>query len=225
MDDKTIELQSVNSNNDTNITIDSNISPPDNKNMEYNVINEQKDILDGNYYLNKRPWKVGNVITLFWYKDFPIITIGPHWPFFLCLNSIIMIIAGSYFYFLWNIFYPIGRNIGLTIFAFQSFCYFFTAFFNPGIPFNKYRKEFNFETENKDNIRFCNDCHVIMDLDLDTSHCPECDICCEGLDHHCPWTGKCIGKNTLWTFYGFVFGTLFLLVYLLFGLVFIKPMH
>ena len=27
-----------------------------------------------------------------------------------------------------------------------------------------------------------------------TSHCYDCDACVEELDHHCPWTGKCIGK-------------------------------
>ena len=25
-----------------------------------------------------------------------------------------------------------------------------------------------------------------------------------GLDHHCPWTGKCIGERTLYSFYAFL---------------------
>jgi hypothetical protein len=33
------------------------------------------------------------------------------------------------------------------------------------------------------------------------------------LDHHCPWTGKCIGKKTIQAFYWFLF---ILLVHLLF---------
>jgi palmitoyltransferase ZDHHC9/14/18 len=36
------------------------------------------------------------------------------------------------------------------------------------------------------------------------SHCYECANCVEELDHHCPWTGKCIGKRTLWWFYAFL---------------------
>ena len=36
------------------------------------------------------------------------------------------------------------------------------------------------------------------------SHCYECASCVEELDHHCPWTGKCIGKRTLWWFYAFL---------------------
>jgi hypothetical protein len=27
-----------------------------------------------------------------------------------------------------------------------------------------------------------------------THHCYDCDVCVEELDHHCPWTGKCIGE-------------------------------
>jgi palmitoyltransferase ZDHHC9/14/18 len=29
------------------------------------------------------------------------------------------------------------------------------------------------------------------------SHCYDCDLCISDLDHHCPWTGKCIGRKTL----------------------------
>mmetsp|Transcript_29034 Transcript_29034/g.41430 ORF Transcript_29034/g.41430 Transcript_29034/m.41430 type:complete len:236 (+) Transcript_29034:44-751(+) len=36
------------------------------------------------------------------------------------------------------------------------------------------------------------------------SHCYECGVCVVELDHHCPWTGKCIGQRTLRSFYGFL---------------------
>ena len=29
----------------------------------------------------------------------------------------------------------------------------------------------------------------------DGAHCPDCDVCIEGYDHHCPWMGTCIGKK------------------------------
>lgn len=35
-------------------------------------------------------------------------------------------------------------------------------------------------------------------------HCHDCGVCVLELDHHCPWTGKCIGKKTIKTFYGFL---------------------
>ncbi|CAM9823024.1 unnamed protein product [Heterosigma akashiwo] len=36
------------------------------------------------------------------------------------------------------------------------------------------------------------------------SHCYDCGLCIEQLDHHCPWTGKCIGHRNLKFFYSFV---------------------
>lgn len=38
-------------------------------------------------------------------------------------------------------------------------------------------------------------------------HCNECDICIKDYDHHCPWTGKCIGKANLSGFYVFFFAS------------------
>ena len=35
-------------------------------------------------------------------------------------------------------------------------------------------------------------------------HCYECQVCVDDLDHHCPWTGKCIGKRTLFAFHLFL---------------------
>ncbi|CAK4309035.1 unnamed protein product [Aphanomyces euteiches] len=35
-------------------------------------------------------------------------------------------------------------------------------------------------------------------------HCYECGVCIDGMDHHCPWTGKCIGKQTIMWFYLFL---------------------
>lgn len=35
-------------------------------------------------------------------------------------------------------------------------------------------------------------------------HCGFCGACIEGLDHHCPWSGKCIGQNNMKAFHRFV---------------------
>lgn len=34
-------------------------------------------------------------------------------------------------------------------------------------------------------------------------HCCYCKVCIDDLDHHCPWSGKCIGKKNLRLFYTF----------------------
>lgn len=36
------------------------------------------------------------------------------------------------------------------------------------------------------------------------SHCYDCGLCIDEIDHHCPWTGKCIGKKNIRVFYWFL---------------------
>jgi hypothetical protein len=44
-----------------------------------------------------------------------------------------------------------------------------------------------------------------------------CFVCwlkrCSQLDHHCPWTGKCVGGKTLMAFYWFLFTLLVHIIY------------
>ncbi|KAF4035570.1 DHHC domain-containing protein [Phytophthora infestans] len=39
---------------------------------------------------------------------------------------------------------------------------------------------------------------------LNASHCSDCGVCVRELDHHCPWTGKCVGERTIKWFYVFL---------------------
>jgi len=51
--------------------------------------------------------------------------------------------------------------------------------------------------------RWCNVCQV--EQVRGTAHCPVCNCCIRGHDHHCPWMGKCIGERTSRAFYAYLF--------------------
>uniref|UniRef100_K3WQW4 Palmitoyltransferase n=1 Tax=Globisporangium ultimum (strain ATCC 200006 / CBS 805.95 / DAOM BR144) TaxID=431595 RepID=K3WQW4_GLOUD len=44
-------------------------------------------------------------------------------------------------------------------------------------------------------------------------HCMDCRVCIEGYDHHCPWTGKCVGRGNVRYFYAWLFFLVLAFVY------------
>lgn len=50
--------------------------------------------------------------------------------------------------------------------------------------------------------RRCGYCDVVQPYGC--MHCDFCGVCVEGFDHHCPWMGKCIGKDNICEFYTFI---------------------
>ena len=83
--------------------------------------------------------------------------------------------------------------------------YLITIMINPGIPERKYFSQYmlNKNIQN-DNCSKCSKCNIIVPKDIKITHCIDCDICVKEQDHHCPWTGKCIAKYNLISFYFFV---------------------
>lgn len=50
-------------------------------------------------------------------------------------------------------------------------------------------------------------------------HCYECNVCIHDLDHHCPWSGKCIGKRNILPFKLFLFNLVVLIFFTIIGVV------
>ena len=153
--------------------------------------------------------KLGNTYSFFGdiYGN-PKIIIGPHWPLYAVVTSFF-----SFFYFV--IMYFLGKKnsfflnfIGFLIYFTFVSSYSYTALINPGYP----KHDIDSVTgEPRKKFYYCSTCKMWVNREKKTLHCSDCNICVEGMDHHCPWTGKCIGSKNLISFYVFVF-SLFLLI-------------
>ena len=93
-----------------------------------------------------------------------------------------------------------------TTYFVYAISYLLTALINPGIP-NKKHFSKNYTFTSKEEVKqyqICKKCNIIFLKSDKVYHCSSCNVCVKNHDHHCPWTGKCIGKYNLKTFYIFV---------------------
>jgi palmitoyltransferase ZDHHC9/14/18 len=99
--------------------------------------------------------------------------------------------------------WPLVLYIYVMILSITSFT--LTVFTDPGIlPPQKTPISFDhtesfivtlelpFES-NPSNLVYCDTCHAYRHPDA--SHCSDCCVCIDRLDHHCPWLSTCIGKR------------------------------
>ena len=151
------------------------------------------------YYLYK---KLGRTYTLFGDKDgSPFIVIGPHWCMYAWFCSIMVSIYIFLLFHYWNYMKILFRIAGVGSFLTYFISYTFIFLANPGIP--KY-DENAILGKPREKYSICKRCGIWRSIEKNTYHCFDCDICIEGYDHHCPWTGKCIAKKNLNAFYIFL---------------------
>lgn len=153
----------------------------------------------------------GNTYPLLFWKNEPLIVIGPDWKYFLLIYPIGLII----FLLLYSLKIKPKMNfifqiISALIFIFFTLSYFLVVFKNPGIPpilTDKSQKELK-------NYRQCSICYCIVDLESQyiTYHCSICDICVENFNHHCPYATKCIANGNYLYFYFFIISVPILLL-------------
>ena len=163
--------------------------------------------------------KIGHTLCLLSDKmGNPLIMIGPHWPMYVCFCGLIVISYSAFFY---NFFYKL--NLFLKIFGLFSFGLYFISYtgtflLNPGYP---ERNEESLKGNPRIKFKYCVECDMWVRIDRSISHCLECGVCIEGYDHHCPWTGKCIGRKTIYFFYAFITSVFVVLGFFVCSLIFI----
>lgn len=127
-----------------------------------------------------------------------LFAIGPHWwasiigmLFLTLLFSLIAIALKP------HLISPF-QYILYLIYIFMMIFYILTFLKNPGIFGKNKNNVLDFEEKKQFDCDLCKTPHNSR-----YGHCEDCDICIEGLDHHCVWTGKCIGSGNLYIFYAF----------------------
>ena len=162
----------------------------------------------------------------------PLIVIGPHWPFTICVMLFMDAIIFFYFHFLKNLLQNTIYKIGMFISIIQIFSYILIFILNPGIPQKELWIENYFKNRNSNSVndisesyRICNICKIVRRNSDNTHHCDECNICIKGVDHHCSWISKCISVKNKKLYYLFLLSTFSLLIYFilaLFSLLFVR---
>mmetsp|Transcript_15376 Transcript_15376/g.17405 ORF Transcript_15376/g.17405 Transcript_15376/m.17405 type:complete len:259 (+) Transcript_15376:113-889(+) len=162
--------------------------------------------VEGNYYLlygksrgRGRSWP-GHCI------------VGPDWCCSMFTSALIIIISSWWFSYIF-----VKLNAFFVFFGFITFMmlllsYSMTAYTDPGIV--KRQTEEELQSQPKGEGTLCRYCNIYRDYG--TRHCYDCNACIYEHDHHCPWTGKCIGGNNI-RYFNFFIASLFIhLFYVIF---------
>ena len=160
-----------------------------NSKMESHNINEKQNLVI-NY---------GNIKILKYDENGdPLLVIGPNYlSFFLViiLNLFLIIFLSIVQYCYAGL---IIRIFGLLLSFIQISIYIYCSLKNPGYP-KKAFQDPSLLNEKGGYYRKCKVCGIIVDLRKFPAHCNYCKICCEGFNHHCNWTTKCVGSgNNKW---------------------------
>ena len=155
---------------------------------------------------------VGRSLFLFLDKyENPLLIIGPHIGMYFCFCGIITILMCILYFTLWKKLNLFMRILGHFSFWIYFISYTHCSLFNPGYPKNDWGRNFGYP---RSDYYLCNLCGFYLKKSKYAHHCLDCDICIENYDHHCPWTGHCIGKNNIYSFYPFICSSFFIIIYI-----------
>ena len=137
----------------------------------------------------------------------PRLCVGPHWLPFLCLATVMLGFGIGFMSTLAAEVSVLNFVVGALLFVFLYYNYACAALKNPGIMLAGYAELPDSGSSHLD----CHRCKIPTNELI--SHCYDCDVCIYKLDHHCPWTSKCIGQGNISNFYGFLAGLAAVIIY------------
>ena len=192
-----------------------NLSYHSKQNKNDNIV--KIDINDQEMFLTYGRYKIFSYDS----KGDPLFLIGPDYTFFI----IILIINLVYFLFLSILLLSFAKFyiaiIGVILNIIQFGSTIICGIINPGLP-KKELQDISLLNNSNRYVR-CNLWFFIIDNSKNYVHCEICQCCCEGYDHHCPWTSKCVGKGNIFYFYGMITMVSIVFAYLIFALIVMGP--
>ena len=213
MSEEQVKLKDEINNFSTNKEI--NLSYHSKQNKNDNIV--KIDINDQEMFLTYGRYRIFSYDS----KGDPLFLIGPDYTFFI----IILIINLVYFLFLSILLLSFAKLyiaiIGVILNIIQFGTTIICGIINPGLP-KKELQDISLLNNSNRYVR-CNLCFFIIDNSKNYVHCEICQCCCEGYDHHCPWTSKCVGKGNIFYFYGMITMVSIVFAYLIFALIIMGP--
>ena len=169
---------------------------------EENKLKNNDDIKEeNNNIIDNKPFNnYGKIIILKYDKNGdPWLILGPDkiYFFIIIILNLLVVIFFTFVQYCYSTFKI--RFFGMLLSIIQISIYIYCSLKNPGFPKKAFQNP-SLLKEQGGFYRKCRECGIIVDLRNNPAHCYDCKICCEGYDHHCSWTTKCIGANNIWEF-------------------------
>ena len=111
-----------------------NDDPFQSKTLESDLSIENTGIAEVDLSFEKTPLWLGNCVALFYYRENPLIVIGPDWKYYLGTNIFTITLSFVFLRYIISSITYIGTIIGFIVLLIQVFSYMMTALMNPGIP-------------------------------------------------------------------------------------------
>lgn len=184
-----------------------------------------RDKFLGNNFTNKKPSLVGKIKVLC-YKDVnPILSLGPDYLMSILLILVVIVVQIVQIIFTYSNISIILNIVGYAICFVFFVTFLITMLKNPGIPTRDFYLSQQTENaiknqEKEEDYLICYTCNVYVNKDIKIGHCLTCNVCILGYDHHCGWSGKCIGQGNLNFFYSFLISGLIFIIYNIFLLIY-----